>query len=319
MTSRILNVLLLGLLGSAMLTPDDVLAAKAKFERTKPHVNVGTIGHQRVSILVTNLREKLDDPTPCTFSGELVATDTTPDRRVPEEIYRVPVELAEGASLTVPIPYPYYSNPDGERREISVDINPAETADRRCSIATAVVGYDNDFQSTQYISPHRVTKIDSFAIKQAVVPVSFIGFAGGNSNQIVKVVLTRFDPAEDELLEGRQCDYSGVLMVQGVPIVDSEHNEAVSEAYPIKWTGPGFKAVEVPLDELGATNVTRIDLVLSYVVDEGPLALCANWLDIGVQVIDELTGETRSNQMRRIPAHTPEWSYPSVGDPGRTD
>ena len=45
MTTRILNVLLLVFLGSAMLTPDTVFAAKEKFERTKPHVNVGTIGH----------------------------------------------------------------------------------------------------------------------------------------------------------------------------------------------------------------------------------------------------------------------------------
>ena len=45
MTRRILNVLLLVLLGSAFLTPDAGFAAKEKFERTKPHVNVGTIGH----------------------------------------------------------------------------------------------------------------------------------------------------------------------------------------------------------------------------------------------------------------------------------
>jgi hypothetical protein len=265
---------------------------------------------------VTNLRGNSDDPTPCTFSGELVATDNTSDGRVPEEIYRVPIELAEGASLTVPIPYPDDSSPDGERREISVEIDPAETADRHCKIATAVVGYDNDFQGTQYISPHRISKIDSFTIRQTVVPVSFIGFAGGNASQIVKAVLTRFDAAEDELSYGRQCEYSGALMVQGMPILDSDQNEAIREAYPIKWTGPGFKSVEVPLAELGATDNTRIDVVLSYVVDEGPLAPCANWLDIGVQVIDRFTGETRSNQMRRIPAHTPEWSNPRVGDPG---
>ncbi|MGD8843268.1 MAG: hypothetical protein PVJ83_07315 [Gammaproteobacteria bacterium] len=316
MAIRFICPVLILSLTALCLSSGSVFAAKAKFERAKPHINVGTLGQQGVSILVTNLRGNIDDPTPCTFSGDLVATDNTPDGRVPEEIYRVRVELAEGASLTVPIPYPYSSSRYGERREIRVDINPAETADRRCNIATAVVGYDNDFQGTQYISPHRVAKIDSFAIKQAIVPVSFIGFAGGNADQVVKVVLTRFDAAEDELLEGRQCDYSGVLMVQGVPILDSEQNEAVSKAYPIKWTGPGFKAVEVPLAELGATNFTRIDLVLSYVVDEGPLAQCANWLDIGVQVIDALTGETRSNQMRRIPAHTPEWGNPNLADPG---
>jgi elongation factor Tu len=45
MTTRILNVLLLILLGSTFLTPDAGFAAKEKFERTKPHVNIGTIGH----------------------------------------------------------------------------------------------------------------------------------------------------------------------------------------------------------------------------------------------------------------------------------
>jgi hypothetical protein len=218
--------------------------------------------------------------------------------------------------VTVRIPYPYNSSPDGERREIGVDINSAETADVHCSIATAVVGYDNYFRDTQYISPHRVSTVEGFAIKQTTIaPVSFIGFAGGNADQVVRIILTRFDAADDEQSEGLQCDYSGAVMLQGAPILDSEQNEAISEAYPVKWTGPGLKSVDVPLVELGATGVSRVDVVLSYVIDEGPLAPCANWLDIGVQVIDQSSGETRTNQMRRIPPHTPNWSHPVADDP----
>jgi len=316
MTTRILNVVLLVLLGSAFLTPDSGFAAKEKFERTKPHVNIGTIGHQGVSILVTNLRSNLQDSTPCEFSGELLATDHTPDLWVPEEVLSVHIALAEGAALSIPIPYPVHISPDGLRREISVEINPDETSDPRCSIAMAVVGYDSEFQDTQYASPHRVNKIDSFVIKQAIVPTSFVGFAGGNAQQVARVIFTRFDATEEELLQGRQCDYSGSLLVQGVPILDSDPNEAASQAIPVQFAGPGFKSVDVRFADLGATGNIRVDVVLSFVVDSGPLAKCANWLDIGVQIIDPDTGATRSSEMTRIPAHTPEWSYPDVGDPG---
>jgi hypothetical protein len=312
----LLRVSLVTLLAPVLFSSGAAFAAKAKFERTKPHVNVGTIGRQGVSILVTNLRGNGDSLTPCAFSGELLATDHTPDRLVREEVLRVSVALAEGESLSIPIPYPFDVSPDGLRREVSVEINPDETSERRCSIATAVVGYDSDSQGTQYASHHRVTKIDRFVDKQPIAPASFVGFAGGNAHQVARVVFTRFDATEEELSQGRQCEYSGALLVQGVPILDSDPNEAASRAYPVKFTGPGFKSVDVRFAELGATDDTRVDLVLSYVVDSGPLAQCANWLDIGVQVVDPDTGATRSNQNTRIPAHTPEWSDLNAGDPG---
>jgi hypothetical protein len=306
---------LVALIAATLVSSETALAAKAKFERTKPHVNVGTIGHQGVSILATNLRSNLDDPTPCDFSGELLATDNTPDRLAPDEVLRVPIELAEGASLAVPIPHPLHPAPDGMRREISVEISPDETSDRRCSIATAVVGYDSDFQSTQYLSPHRVSQIDRFDVEESILPL-LVGFTGGNARQVAKIVFTRFDAAPEELLQGRNCEYSGVLLVQGVPVLDADQNEAVEETYPVELMGSDPVFVEIPFVELGASENRRVDAVLRYAVASGPLAECANWLDIGVQIVDRDTSETRSNQMMRIPAHTPEWSFQRVGDPG---
>lgn len=310
------RVSLVTLLASILFSSGVALAAKEKFERTKPHINVGTIGQQGVTILVTNLRSNLDNDTPCEFSGELLATDQSPDLRAPEELLREHMSLAAGAALAVPIPYPFHISPDGLRREISIEIDPDEISDPRCRIASAAVGYDSDSQGTQYASAHRVNRIDSFSIKQAIASASFIGFAGGNAHQVARVVLTRFDAAEEELLRGRQCDYSGALLVQGVPIIHSEPNEAAGAAYPVQFGGPGFTSVEVPFVDLGATADTRVDVVLSYVVNDGPLAECANWLDIGVQVVDRGTGATRSTGMSRIPAHTPEWRDPGMGDPG---
>lgn len=310
------RIALIALLTPVLFSSGSAMAAKAKFERTKPHVNVGSLGHQGVSILVSNLRSNRDDAVPCDFSGELVATDNTPDRAIVDDVLRVHITLAEGESLSVPIPYPVAGSADGPRREIDVEINPDETSDLRCSIAMAVVGYDTDTEATQYASSHRVTKIDSFGIKQAIVPRSFLGFAGGNGSQVARVILTRFDAAEEEILEGRNCDYSGALLVQGMPIIDADHNETHREAYPVQFVGPGFKSVDVPLARFGATDDERVDVVLSYVVDSGPLAPCGNRLDINVQVVDPGTGATHTNETTRIPAHTPEWSNPASGDPG---
>lgn len=82
------SIPLVALALAILLSSGAASAAKAKFERTKPHVNAGTVGHQGVSIPVSNLRGDRGDPAHCAFSGELVATDNTPDRRLPEEIYR---------------------------------------------------------------------------------------------------------------------------------------------------------------------------------------------------------------------------------------
>jgi hypothetical protein len=246
----LLRVSLVTLLAPVLFSSGAAFAAKAKFERSKPHLNVGTIGHQGVSILITNLRGNGDSSTPCAFSGELLATDHTPDRLVREEVLRVSVALAEGESLSIPIPYPFDGSPDGLRREVSVEINPDETSER-CSIAAAVVGYDSDFQGTQYASHHRVTKIDRFVIRQPIAPASFVGFAGGNAHQVARVVFTRFDPTDEELSQGRQCEYSGALLVQGVPILDSDPNEAASRAYPVKFTGPRFQVGRRPVCRIG--------------------------------------------------------------------
>lgn len=306
--------LLVALITGTLMSSGPAFAAKEKFERTKPHLNVGTIGHQGISILTTNLGSNLDDPTPCTFSGELLAIDHTPDLPAPEELLRAPVALAEGASLSVPIPHPLDPGREGTRRELSVEINPGETADSSCRIAAAVVGYDGDSQATRYASPHQVTRIDRFAMSP-VSPESFVGFAGGNADQAAKVVFTRFDASDEERLQGRQCDYSGVLLVQGVPILDSDHNEA-GQIHPVEFADSDPVFVEIPFVDLGAKGDVRVDAALWYVAGSGPLAQCANRLDIGVQVVDAESGETHSNQTTRIPAHTPEWTDANVRDPG---
>ncbi len=317
MNAQFLYVALIVSLTSTCLSPGTVFASKAKFERTKPHVNIGAIGDQGASILVTNLKPNPDDAVSCRFSGDLIATDTTPDRHAATHVLTEHIELAAGQSVSIPIPYPYSTaNAEASRREISVEIEADDASDKHCEIAVAVMGYDNADKATQYVSGHRVTKIDSLSVKQKVVSGKFLGYVGGNAKQAAKVIFTRFDGPEQAAEHGQRCDYSGVLHVQGVPVIDGDLNETSEQSYPINFEGPAPVFVDIAFSTLGATDNTRVERSLTYAMRLKAIAACSNWLDIGVQIINSGSGETRSNEMIRIPAHTPDWTDQNRHDPG---
>jgi hypothetical protein len=287
------------LLAIASLLSPPVFPSKATFERTKPHVNVGTMPAQEPRILLYRMPDTAADAAnaiPCRVT--LLAADITPATGPRLVIIAEDIELHPGQSVAVAIPP--VSTP--ERREVRVDINPAEDATGPCPLMVSAAGYDKVSEATEYyldiVGPARWYQSevppDGTSSPNGPAPTfaHTLGFAGGNAAQSLRVVgSTPEDTARQNPGIGVQCDYSGTLLIERVPLLGKEPDNVVRRSYPVQLQ-QGRVILDTDFSEFGARPGTRVDVVARYEFNV-PLNVgaCADF-DLTMQVIDRETGET---------------------------
>jgi hypothetical protein len=308
---RLTTLVTAHVLAAALLVPLSAFAAKEKFVRTKPHVNVGTLNKQEPRILIHNADTGSSGMPPCYFSGRLVGTDITPGPRSgkPLILLAEDVEIGPGSSLAVPIP-----PPDGipGRREVRVEIEPNTHSSGPCPLMVSAVGYDSTSQATEYAVDVTGAQRDEFGAHQGsperLLP---LGFAGGNAHQFLRFVLTLNEGAgERDIGPGPVCDPSGMLHLQRVPGPGSGERGAVLESdYPVRLQH-GRVVLDKDFSELGAGLESRVDVVVYYALN-APAALqaCAGAANLTLQVIDGRTGKTNTEQKYAIGTYRPQFYF----------